>query len=116
VRRRAGDHHNHNASNHGYSGTPANGPRFADDYDDAHGRRLLITKSRSRLRLLQAALWALRISKSCPEFDRPQTGGYSREWRSGFLSRRFCALRFLFLYLTYYGGDRLKLFAITEIH
>jgi hypothetical protein len=36
--------------------------------------------------------------------------------RSGFLSRRFCALGFLFLRLTHYGRDRLKLFAIAEIH
>jgi len=36
--------------------------------------------------------------------------------RSGFLSGRFCALGFLFLRLTHYGCDRLKLFAIAEIH
>jgi len=36
--------------------------------------------------------------------------------RSEFLSGRLCALGFLLLRLTDYGRDRLKLFAIAEIH
>ena len=62
-------------------------------------------------------LWAVfGFCKAAVKFDRPQAGGYNREWRSGFLSGRFYALGFLFLRLTNYGRDRLKLFAIAEIH
>ena len=62
------------------------------------------------------ALWALcAIQKAALD-----SAGHKRVativTRSGFLSRRFCALGFLFLRLTHYGRDRLKLFAIAEIH
>ena len=40
----ARDHHDHNASNHSRNGSPATGSRFADDDDNAYGRRLLIAK------------------------------------------------------------------------
>jgi hypothetical protein len=50
----ARDYHDHNASNHSPNGSPANGSRFADDDNDAYGRRLLIAKAGARLRLLQA--------------------------------------------------------------
>ena len=36
--------------------------------------------------------------------------------RSEFLSGRFCALGFLFLRLTDYGGNCLKFFVIAQIH
>jgi hypothetical protein len=53
-----GDYHNDNASDHSPNGSPANGSRFADDDNDAYGRRLLICQSRARLRLVAGmALW-----------------------------------------------------------
>jgi hypothetical protein len=45
VLKHARDHHDHNASNHSPNGGPATGSRFADDDDNAYGRRLLIAKA-----------------------------------------------------------------------
>ena len=122
VLEHARDHHDHNASNHSRSNGPAP-DRDAHDNYDAHGRRLLIVKARRN----STALWAAFAFKSSTEFHQPQvcipdgfvrgrTDECSRECRSGFLTWRFCALGFLFLYLTDYGGDRLKLLAIAEVH
>ena len=62
------------------------------------------------------ALWAV------PPFQKAALNTTGRRpvatvvTRSGLWSGHFCALGFLFLRLTHYGRDRLKLFAIAEIH
>ena len=121
----AGDDHNHNASNHGHG--PATSRVALDDNNDARGRLLIARAGRGHVCRRGGPVGRLRNSKSCTGLDRPQvrtsdgfvlrrSGGYSRESRLGFLSGRFCALGFLFLRLTHYGRNRLKLFAIAEIH
>ena len=43
VLQHAGDEHDHNPSDHGHGSTAT--ARTNDDYNDAHGRRLLIAKA-----------------------------------------------------------------------
>ena len=114
---RAGADHNDNASNHGYNGSTATYYwRADDDNNDAH-RRLLIAKAgRGWVRCRHGLYGRLGISKSSHRIRAAHRPLATVVPRSGFLSRRFCALGFLFLRLTHYGCDCLKLFAIAEIH
>jgi hypothetical protein len=70
VLEHAGDEHDHNASNHGHDSAAT--AHTNDDYNDAHGRRLLIAKAVAVASVAGTALWRLRTSKSSTEFDRPQ--------------------------------------------
>ena len=74
-------------------------------------------QSRSRLRLSQVrpCEGCLRIEQQM-NCNRPQAGGVQVVTRSGFFRGRLCALGFLFLHLTDYRRDCLKLFAIAKIH
>jgi hypothetical protein len=61
----ARDYHDHNASNHSPNGSPANGSRFADDDNDAYGRRLLIAKARGAIASgAGTALWATHFKNA----------------------------------------------------
>jgi len=118
----AGDDHNHNASNHGRGSATS---RVAlDDNNDARGRLLIARAGRGCVCCRPCGRLRIERQMNC---NRPQVrtsdgfvlrriGRYSRESHLEFLSGRFCALGFLFLRLTHYGRDRLKLFAIAEIH
>ena len=110
----AGDDHNHNASNHGHG--PATSRVALDDNNDARGRLLIARAARGYVCRRHGPVGRLRNSKSCTGFDPGHKRVATVVTRSGFLSRRFCALGFLFLRLTHYGRNRLKLFAIAEIH
>ncbi len=62
----AGDEHDHNPSDHGHDSTAT--ACTNDDYNDAHGRRLLIAKAcRGRV-----SLWPSAHFKSSAQFDRLQ--------------------------------------------
>ena len=111
----ARDHHNHNASNHGHSST-ATYWCADDDDNDARRQRLLIAKAGRGCfcrRHGPVAVSAFRKAARNSTYGELVATVVAR---SGFLRGRLCALGFLFLDLTYYRRDCLKLFAIAEIH
>ena len=117
MRRRAGGDYNHNPSNHSYNGSAATSRCADDDNNDAHGRRLLIAEAgRGCVCCRHARAGHPRISKAALDSNGHKPVATVKNGCSGFLSGRFYALGFLFLRLTNYGRDRLKLFAIAEIH
>ena len=88
-----------------------------DDNNDAHGRRLLIAKAgRGYVCRRHGPVRAVSAFQQAALNSTGHRPVATVVTRSGFLSGRFCALGFLFLGLTHYGRDRLKLFAIAEIH
>jgi hypothetical protein len=113
VLQHAGVDHDHNASNHSHDSAAT--AYNTNDYNNAHERRLLIPKSAHGFVCCKhGPCGRLRVSKGSTEFDRLQPE-ITRVTRSGFLGGSFRALYFLFFYLTHYGSDRLKGFAIAEI-
>jgi hypothetical protein len=120
----AGNDHNHDASNHGHG--PATSRVALDDNNDARGRLLIARAGRGYVCRRHGPVAVCAIQKAALDStghkSARRTDSSYREpvarvvTRLEFLSGRFCALGFLFLRLTHYGRDRLKLFAIAEIH
>ena len=67
--------------------------------------------------VVDTALWAVfPFQKSGTEMRTGRRPVATVVTRSGLWSGHFCILGLLFLRLTHYGRDRLKLFVIPEIH
>jgi hypothetical protein len=116
----AGDNYDYNASNHG-NDSPATA-HANNDYNDAHGRRLLIARACrgcvpcGRLRISKAALNSTGYRSAHRMDSSDGEPVFSVVTRSGFLSGGFRALRFFFFCLANDRRDRLKRFAVAEIH
>ena len=107
------DDHNHNASNHGHGSAATYWCADNDNNDARRQRRLLIAKAGRGTSVAGTALWAVSAFKKAVLNSTGHRPVAPVVTRSGFLSGRFYALGFLFLYLTDYRRDRLEFFAIA---